>query len=138
VPRFPVSADKETALLARLAGLGAPESQLLEHFVRSSGPGGQHVNKTSTAVYLKHLPTGIEIKAQSERSQGLNRYIARKMLAQELESRILGRQSKKAQEIFKLRKQKRRRSKRAKEKVLAHKHHQSDKKRTRSRDPFGD
>ncbi len=131
--RFPVSSEKEAALRQRLERLGVREVDLVEHFVRSSGPGGQNVNKTSTAVYLKHVPSGIEIKAQSERSQGMNRYYARKLLADELEARIHGRESRRAQEIFKLRKQKRKRSKRAKEKVLAHKHHQSDKKRARSR-----
>jgi peptide chain release factor len=129
--RFPVGSEKEALLVARLARLNIREEDLLEKFVRSSGPGGQHVNKTSTAVYLKHLPTGIEIKVQSARSQGLNRYQARRLLADAIEARALGERSAAAQRLFKLRKQKRRRSRRAKEKVLAAKHVQADKKRAR-------
>jgi len=134
VARFPVSADKEADLLARLARVGVLEDDLVESFVRASGPGGQNVNKTSTAVQLRHLPTGIEVRSSEARSQGLNRYHARKKLAEALEARLLGQKSAREQAIFKLRKQKRRRSRRAKEKVLAHKHHQSRKKAERGRD----
>ncbi len=130
--RFPVGSDKEAELLQRLARLGVREADLVEHFVRSNGPGGQHVNKTSTAVYLKHLPTGVEVKAQTSRSQGLNRYYARKQLCDTLEARLLGEKSKREQEAFKVRKQKRRRSRRAKEKVLREKHAQGEKKRQRT------
>ena len=76
--RFPTSTDKQADLEARLARVGVREQDLVERFVHSSGPGGQNVNKTSTAVYLKHLPTGIEVKAQTSRSQALNRYLARR------------------------------------------------------------
>ncbi len=131
--RFPVGPEKEAELLARLERLGVREQDLLEKFVRSSGPGGQNVNKTSTAVYLKHLPTGIEVRSQEARSQGLNRYSARKKLAELLEARRTGQVTAREKAIFKLRKQKRRRSRRAKEKVLDHKHHQSAKKAERSR-----
>lgn len=133
--RFPVSTEKEKDLMARLAKVGVREEDLVEKFIRSGGPGGQHVNKTSTAVYLCHVPSGIEIKSQEARSQALNRYNARKRLADELEARLLGEKSKREKAIFKLRKQKQRRSKRAKEKVLEHKHHQAGKKRERSFKP---
>ena len=126
--RFPVSPEKETELMTRLSRAGVREQDLLEKFVRSTGPGGQNVNKTSTAVYLKHLPSGIEIRSQAARSQGLNRYAARKKLCERLEALALGARSRREQEIFKARKQKRRRSRRAKEKVLALKHHQAEKK----------
>ncbi len=136
--RFPVSSEKEAELLARLARLGIREEDLSERFIRASGPGGQSVNKTSTAVYLRHLPTGIEVKAQASRSQGLNRYHARKQLADTLEARLLGEKSKKEKEAFKRRKQKRRRSRRAKEKVLSAKHKQAEKKRGREPPRRGD
>ncbi len=130
--RFPVSPEKEAELVRRLERLGIREADLDEKFVRSSGPGGQNVNKTSTAVWLKHIPSGREVKVQTARSQGLNRYYARQQLAELIESRVLGERTKREQEAFKRRKQKRRRSRRAKERTLAHKHHQSDKKRERS------
>ncbi len=129
--RFPVSPEKEAELLARLARLGVRDEDLLEKFVRSSGPGGQNVNKVSTAVYLKHLPTGIEVRSQEARSQGLNRFAARRKLAELLEARVTGERTAREKAAFKLRKQKRRRSRRAKEKVLAAKHHQSQKKADR-------
>jgi len=132
VPRFPVSAEKEADLLARLARVGVVEDDLAESFVRASGPGGQNVNKTSTAVQLRHLPTGLEVRASEARSQGLNRYHARKKLAEVLEARLLGQKSAREKAAFKMRKQKRRRSRRAKEKVLAHKHHQARKKGERT------
>ena len=129
--RFPVSPEKEAELLARLARVGVRDEDLLEKFVRSSGPGGQNVNKVSTAVYLKHLPTGIEVRSQEARSQGLNRFAARRKLAELLEARLTGERTAREKAAFKARKQKRRRSRRAKEKVLAAKHHQSQKKADR-------
>ena len=126
------SSDKEAALAARLAGLGVKPGDLIERFVRSGGPGGQNVNKTSTAVYLKHVPTGIEVKVQQERSQALNRFLARRALAERLEVRLLGEESAEAARVAKLRRQKRRRSRRAKEKVLAAKSLQAKKKASRS------
>jgi protein subunit release factor B len=127
-----VSSDKEAALAARLAGLGVKPGDVVEKFVRSGGPGGQNVNKTSTAVYLKHLPTGIEVKVQQERSQALNRFLARRALAEKLEARLQGQQSAEAARVAKLRRQKRRRSRRAKEKVLAAKSLQARKKALRA------
>jgi protein subunit release factor B len=130
--RFGVSSEKEAALAARLSRLGVRTEDLLERFIRAGGPGGQSVNKTSTAVYLKHLPTGIEVKMQQERSQALNRFLARRTLADKLEARLRGEQSAEAARVAKLRRQKRRRSRRAKEKVLAAKARQAEKKVWRS------
>ncbi len=129
---FGVSPDKELALAERMAKLGIREEDILEKFIRSGGHGGQNVNKVATCVYLKHVPTGIEVKCQQERSQALNRFLARRILADKIEAAILGRQSEEEQRIAKLRRQKRKRSKRAKEKMLAAKHLQSEKKKGRA------
>jgi len=137
---YGVGADKERALAERLERLGIREEDLVEKFVRSGGRGGQNVNKVATCVYLKHLPTGTEVKCQQERSQALNRYLARRILADKLEAAVLGEASAEQQRIAKIRRQKRKRSKRAKEKMLADKRRTSDKKRARSfkPDPSGD
>ena len=81
MPHLPVSSDKMKALEARLLKLGISEQDLDEHFVRAGGPGGQNVNKVSTCVVLIHRPSGLCVRCQEERSQGLNRYLARKRLA---------------------------------------------------------
>lgn len=125
---FGASLKKEEALKARMFRLGIRESDIVESFVRSAGSGGQNVNKTSTCVYLRHLPTGIEVKCQQERSQSLNRFLARRILADKIEEMVLGRESKERQRIEKLRRQKRKRSKRAKEKMLKNKREHSKKK----------
>lgn len=108
------------------------EEDIEESFIRSSGKGGQHVNKTSTCVYLKHLPTGIEVKCQEARSQALNRYRARLLLIQKIDELIRGKESAEQQRIEKIRRQKRKRSKRSKEKMLADKKIVSKKKEFRS------
>ncbi len=129
---FGIRPDKEEALLRKMEGLGIRESDLVEKFVRSGGRGGQNVNKVSTCVYLKHLPTGIEVKCQQERSQALNRYLARRILADKVERLILGRKSEEEQRIAKIRRQKRKRSKRAQEKILADKRRLGEKKKERA------
>lgn len=78
--RFAVSEEKNQWLREKMQGLGIREKDLEEKFVRSSGKGGQNVNKTSTCVYIKHLPTGIEVKCMRERSQSINRFLARREL----------------------------------------------------------
>jgi protein subunit release factor B len=130
---FSVSAAKEKALAEKMETLNIREENIEESFIRSSGKGGQHVNKTSTCVYLKHLPTGIEVKCQQERSQSLNRYRARVLLAKKIEQLVKGRESEEIQRIEKIRRQKRKRSKRAKEKMLADKKLVSEKKKLRGR-----
>jgi peptide chain release factor len=132
---FGVSLEKEQALKERMKKLEIREEDLVEKFIRSQGHGGQNVNKTSTCVYLKHLPTGLEVKCQQERSQALNRFIARRLLSDKIENSILGKQSAEQQRIEKIRRQKRKRSKRAQEKMLAEKHRQSEKKQNRQRLP---
>lgn len=118
-----------------MESMGIKESDIIERFVRSRGHGGQNVNKTSTCVYLKHIPTGIEVKCQRERSQSLNRFLARRILFHKIENQILGRESEERRETERLKRQKRKRSKRAKEKVLRIKHLQSQKKQERASRP---
>ncbi len=133
---FTVSAQKETQLKEKMESLEIREEDIEESFIRSSGKGGQHVNKTSTCVYLKHLPTGIEVKCQEERSQALNRYRARVILTNKIEQLVRGKESEEIQRIEKIRRQKRKRSKRAKEKMLAEKKITAEKKKLRG--PVGE
>lgn len=136
--QFGVTADKEEALRARWESLGILEKDVVEKFVRSQGKGGQNVNKLATCVYLKHLPSGIEVKCQQERSQALNRFLARRILADKIEKSILGKKSEEEQRIAKIRRQKRKRSKRAQMKVLEDKRRQSEKKQARVFRPSAD
>jgi protein subunit release factor B len=122
---------KEETLKAKMASLGIRESDIEELFILSSKPGGQKVNKTSACVYLKHVPTGIGVKCQEARSQMLNRFLARRILADKIESRVLGQESEEQKRCEKIRRQKRRRSRRAKDKMLRSKKLHSDKKALR-------
>jgi protein subunit release factor B len=126
-----VGIDKEEALKAKMASLGIREADIIERFILASAKGGQKVNKTSSCVYLKHLPTGIEVKCQEDRSQLLNRFFARRILADKIESRILGRESAEEKRYEKIRRQKRKRSRRAKDKMLRDKKLHSEKKALR-------
>ena len=116
--RFSVGIDKEEALNAKMASLGIKEADLKELFILSSKKGGQKVNKTSACVYLKHIPTGIEVKCQRERSRELNRLLARRELCAKLEERLGREKSEKRKEIEKIRRQKRRRSRKSQQKLL--------------------
>ena len=135
---FSVSQKKEEALLARMEKLGVQEEDLRETFVRASGPGGQKVNKTSSCVFLMHVPTGLSVKCQNERSRALNRFLARRILIDRIERIQKGRASLQRQKIEKIKRQKRRRSKRAQEKVLRLKHIQSEKMALRSKAALAD
>ena len=113
---FGVTQKKQEELEKRMASLDIREQDIEEKFVRSSGPGGQKVNKTATCVFLRHTPTGLEIKMQKERSQLLNRYYARKRLCELLEEEKLGKKSSAALKAEKIRKQKQRRKRRCRQK----------------------
>jgi protein subunit release factor B len=132
---FKVSVAKEKRLEKKMDKLGISEKDIEEKFIRASGKGGQKVNKTASCVYLKHLPTGIEVKCQKERSQALNRFLARRILVNKIETIKLGKLSEEKKKIEKIRRQKRKRSKRAKEKMLDNKKKQSQKKKMRSYKP---
>jgi len=113
---FPVSKTKNDNLLRRMAELGMLESDLEESFVHSSGKGGQNVNKVATCVVLKHIPTGLQVKCQRDRSQAMNRFFARRLLLEKIDAQLHRRESTDAKRIAKIKRQKQKRSKRAKSK----------------------
>jgi protein subunit release factor B len=133
----PVSPEKIAALEKSMASLGIREEDLLEKFVRGSGSGGQKINKTSNCVFLKHLPTGICIKCQIDRSREMNRFLARRELCDQLDAIRQGKAVAKTQAIEKLRRQKRPRSQRSKQRSVADKRALSQKKSLR-RSPGND
>src|SRR2546426_9920442 len=130
--------EQQDQLAQRMAALGVRESDIDESFVRSGGHGGQNVNKTSTCVMLVHRPTGVQVKCQATRQQGLNRFIARRLLLDKIEERKKGFVAAERSRIEKIRRQKRKRSKRAKDRMLRDKAHHAAKKhdrRTSHREP---
>lgn len=135
---MPVSSDKAKFLADRMLTLGVVENDFEESFIRSSGPGGQKVNKSSSCVYLIHIPTGLSVKCQRERSQSLNRFLARRLLLDKIEKQQKGFIAQEKELLEKIRRQKRKRSKRAKEKILTAKHQQAEKKVLRGRVVMGE
>ncbi|MCK4809678.1 MAG: peptide chain release factor-like protein [Candidatus Omnitrophica bacterium] len=130
-----ISKVKKEALEGKMRELNIREEDIEEKFIRSGGKGGQKVNKTSTCVYLRHVPTGIEVKCQRERSQALNRFFARRILTNKIETLKLGKLSEERKRIEKIRRQKRKRSRRAKEKILQDKAKRGEKKKIRAYHP---
>jgi protein subunit release factor B len=130
---MPVSPEKEKALVDRMRQLGVSDAEFEESFIRSSGPGGQKVNKSASCVYLVHTPTGLWVKCQKERSQSLNRFLARRLLLDKIERRQKGFIAAEKEKLEKIKRQKRKRSQRAKEKILEAKHQRSEVKALREK-----
>lgn len=133
----PINNEKLTALAQRMAALGIAEADLLEKFVRGSGAGGQKINKTSNCVFLKHLPTGVCIKCQMDRSREMNRFLARRELCDQLDAIREGKAVAKTQAIEKMRRTNRPRSRNSKNRSVADKRNLSQKKSMR-KPPSGD
>ena len=123
----------EGALADRMRRLKIREADLEDTFARSSGPGGQHVNKVSTAVTLRHRPSGVSVTVQDSRSQAINRKLARERLLDVIES---AREKRRAAEIAEREKVRRRKSPRPpalKARILEAKRQRGDLKRQRAR-----
>lgn len=128
---FPVSPEKEAQLAQRMAALGVREVDLEETFVRSGGHGGQNVNKVSTCVMLLHRPSGVQVKSQTTRQQGLNRYLARHLLLDKIAALRKSRADAERARVEKTRRQKRKRPRGLQESILRSKAHRSETKRLR-------
>ena len=128
---FPPSPDKLALLQQRMSALGVNEAEIEETFVRSGGAGGQKVNKSSSCVMLLHRPTGLRVKSQTTRHQAMNRLLARRLLLDKIERMQKGYVEAERARVEKVRRQKRKRSSRAKQRMLADKARHSEKKRMR-------
>jgi len=128
---FPVSPDKLSQLQQRMTALGVNEAEIEETFVRSGGAGGQKVNKSSSCVMLWHRPTGLRVKNQTTRHQAMNRFLARELLLDKIERMRKGRIEAERARVEKTRRQKLKRSSRAKQRMLADKARHGEKKRLR-------
>ncbi len=128
-----ITREKWQKIHVRMHSLGIHEDDLTEKFILGSGSGGQKINKTSSCVWIKHEPTGITVKCQKERSRELNRYFARQRLCEKLDFEKNKVKSEREQAIAKIKRQKRKRSKRAKEKMLADKKYRAVRKKDRKK-----
>ena len=127
------SSSDDDALNQRMRRLGIREEDLKENFIRGAGAGGQKINKTSSTVVLIHLPTGIEVRCQRERSQSQNRVIARQELCDKLEAKLQAARQTKRNAIELKKRQNRKRPRGLKERILEHKHRRSEVKKRRGR-----
>lgn len=132
-----ITKEKWDALTAWMEKLQLHDQDLTEKFIIGSGKGGQKLHKTASTVYLKHIPSGIEVKCQDSRSREDNRYFARARLCEKLHVLVNEEKSQEQQQIEKLKRQKQRRSRRAQRKILEEKSKQSQVKILRQK-PRGD
>ncbi|WP_009964086.1 peptide chain release factor family protein [Verrucomicrobium spinosum] len=128
-----MAAPDDNALHQRMLKLGIREEDLEETFIRGTGAGGQKINKTSSTVVLTHVPTGLEVRCQRERSQSLNRVVAREELCSKLEERLAAVKLERRNEVEKKKRQNRKRPRGLKERILKTKHQRSEVKKQRSR-----
>ncbi len=128
---FPVELPVD--ILDKARHLHVEAADIDEQFVRGSGAGGQKINKTNSCVWLKHLPTGVEVKCQDFREREVNRKRAYKLLVLKIEMKVLGKKSEIAQKLFKIRKQKKRRTRKAKERMMEGKSRRGELKANRKR-----
>jgi protein subunit release factor B len=128
---MPISKEKQDEIKQRMERLGITEADFIEKFILGSGSGGQKINKTSSCVYLKHIPTGTEVKCQKTRSRELNRLYARREICERLEQQLFQEKSEKQQLIEKTRRQKQRKTRKQKQKMIEEKRHTSSKKTLR-------
>lgn len=130
-----ISKEKWDKLTDKLNGLQIYEADLIEKFIIGSGSGGQKLHKTASTVYLKHLPTGMEIKCQESRSREENRYYARERLFEKLHAILSDEKSKEQQRVEKIKRQKKRRTRKSKNKMLDEKSRQGQLKVLRKKPP---
>ncbi|MCX7121796.1 MAG: peptide chain release factor-like protein [Gammaproteobacteria bacterium] len=126
-----ITKEKQEKLKTKMLALGIIEDDLLEKFILGSGCGGQKINKTSSCVWIKHIPSSISLKCQEGRSREMNRYYARERLCEKMDTLINREKSIAKNAIEKIRRQKKKRTRKAKQKMLADKKHQSNRKQTR-------
>jgi protein subunit release factor B len=127
---FPI---EDESLLKRMAKIGLRDEDIDESFIRGTGAGGQKINKTSSTVVLVHVPTGTEVRCQRERSQSVNRLVAREELCTKLEQKLQAVRQEKRDAIEKKKRQNRKRPRGVKERILQTKHKRSDVKKQRAK-----
>ena len=128
-----ITSDKWKQLQNKMHRLKIAEDDLREKFILGSGHGGQKLQKTSSCVFLKHIPTALQVKCQKSRLRDSNRYFARERLCEKIEALLLKEKTEEKADLFKVKKQKQKRSKRAKQKMLDNKHNRSETKALRKK-----